>query len=358
MPRLPKLRPDRCGSRRRYKGAWAAIVLTLGMSLGVSPAQELPPASSMPAGGPVAPRPAAGGGDAAVVSLVEEGLLDAAFGSVFGDAYAPGRWRPLPLRTFFTEGWGEAWACGPEGRDGTTPRHGWLGAFGGVFYRLWFTSLTYRHDLAATPGGDAYAGDYVLFLPLSRRLEVAFDVPFATGNGTSSPRSGYARNVGDFTVTPRVLMSESRAATQVLTLIVRTPTGSTLEGNRVTSLTPRYEFWTNPVGSWVFRGGLGPPIPLNQGRGSSGPGTSIAGDIALGRYVRPHDVPVGDLVFYVACNFDVPLRGTPEAAHVGLGPGTRFHITNNYFFTQFWEFPVARSHAQDYILESAIVKVF
>ena len=37
------------------------------------------------------------------------GLLDTVTESLFGDVYAEGRWRPLSLSTFFSEGWLEPW---------------------------------------------------------------------------------------------------------------------------------------------------------------------------------------------------------------------------------------------------------
>ena len=80
--------------------------------------------------------------------------------SLFGDVYAEGRWRPLTLGSFFTDGWLEPWAAAPAGRDGLTPRHGWLGAFNGVFYRLWTTDLGYTNAL-----NTAYRRQ-----PLRRRL--------------------------------------------------------------------------------------------------------------------------------------------------------------------------------------------
>ncbi|WP_165227391.1 hypothetical protein [Aquisphaera insulae] len=353
MPRSS--RPHTAGRRRTrgLAGLLLASAFILTSIAGIASAQEPTAATE-----PVAPEYFAGRGEVPDAPRVEMSFLDAALESLFGDVYAPGRWRPLSLGTFFSEGWNEAWAGGPAGRNGTTPRHGWLGAFDGVFYRLWFTNFTYNHHLNTSYRGDGYFGDYVLFLPFSRRFEVAFDVPFVAANGTSSPFQGYTRNFGDFTVIPRFLLSESEATTQTFAFFVRTPTGSALNGNHVMSLSPRYEFWTNPGGSWVVRGGAGPVIPLNQHENPGGPQTSFTGDLAVGRYFRPHDVPFGDLVFYVAGNFNVPMQGTSKTTYAGIGPGTRFHIMNNYFFMNFWEFPVTAAHPEDFNMQTAILKVF
>jgi hypothetical protein len=56
-------------------------------------------------------------------------FLDVVLDSIAGDVYAPGRWHPLPLATFFTEGWNEPLAGGPNGQNGEgAPRQGWLNA--------------------------------------------------------------------------------------------------------------------------------------------------------------------------------------------------------------------------------------
>ena len=82
--------------------------------------------------------------------------------SIFGQP-DPNTWRPLPLSTLFSEGWLEPWAGAPAGQDGLTPRHGWLGAFDGVFYRLWLTIFGYQNHLNAPFGGDRYTGTYQIF---------------------------------------------------------------------------------------------------------------------------------------------------------------------------------------------------
>lgn len=83
------------------------------------------------------------------------------------------------------------------------------------------------------------------------------------------------------------------------------------------------------------------------------------GDLAVGRYFRPHDVPFGDLVFYTASNWKVPLDGTSKTAtYFGMGPGTRFHIAKNFFFVNYWEFPLTGPHPQAYNMQVALLKVF
>jgi hypothetical protein len=277
--------------------------------------------------------------------------------SLFDDVYTEDRWRPLSLGAFFSEGWREPWASGPAGRDGLTPRHGWLGAFDGVFFRLWLTSFSYFNSVDTPYHGNRYAGNFQIFLPFSRRFEVAIDAPFVVSNGTAAAGRGYVSRFGDMVITPRFLLSESAAATQIFALDIGAPTGSHATGGGIMAIAPRYAFWYNPGGPWVVRGGSGMSIPLNPPQTPAS--TSYIGDLAIGRYFSPHDVPFGDLVFYIATNWTVPLGATSESStYFGLGPGTRFHVTQNYFFLHYWEFPLIGPHAFTYNTQFAIVKVF
>jgi hypothetical protein len=299
----------------------------------------------------------AGEGSQATAPRVEMGLFDTILDSLFGDVYAEGRWRPLPLSTFFSEGWFESWAGAPAGRDGRTPRHGWLASFDGVFYRLWFTTFGYSNGINTSFGGNRYLGTYSIFLPFSRRFEILFDVPFVVSNGTKDPTHGYTSQFGDLTVTPRFLLSETAATSQVFALGIRTPTGTPRTANGIMALTPRYEFWTNPVGPWVVRGSTGIFVPMNKAETPAQ--TSLVGGLAVGRYFTPHDVPFGDLVLYCESNFVVPLDGgASRFTTVSIGPGTRFHIANDYYFLADWDFPLTGNRPDRYTLQVALLKVF
>ncbi|MGO9600650.1 MAG: hypothetical protein ACLP7Q_21940 [Isosphaeraceae bacterium] len=313
------------------------------------------PADTQPAG--TAPSYYAGEGSEPTAPRMEMSLWDTITDSLFGDVYAPGRWRPLPLRTFFSEGWLEPWAGAPAGKDDLTPRHGWLGAFDGVFYRLWLTTFTYSHNLNKPYHGDQYSGLYQIFLPFSRRFEILMNVPFVVSNGTVSPNHAYTHEFGDLLISPRVLLSETAATTQLFSLNINVPTGTPGTGNGIMALRPRYEFWTNPGGPWVVRGGSSFFVPMNNNYSHSH--TAYDGDLAIGRYFRPHDVPIGDLVLYAAANWSIPLDGTTKAnTYFGVGPGTRFHIAKNFFFLHYWEFPLVGPHPYTYTMSTALLKVF
>src|SRR5262249_61355398 len=74
-------------------------------------------------------------------------FFDVVMDSLGGDVYAPGRWTPLPFATFFTEGWDEPWAGGPNGQGGDgAPRQGWVNTQDGGFYRLAIAALGSQHD--------------------------------------------------------------------------------------------------------------------------------------------------------------------------------------------------------------------
>jgi len=363
-PATPGSRP--CGRLLRLVGAAILLLSVCGPSRGQSPTSTGPPRPSFAdlvkdedAPPPPPPR-------------VEMSLVGTIADSLTGDVYAKGRWRPLTFRGLFRDGWREPWAAGPDGRSGLTPRQGWLGAFDGVFYRLHLHTLRYDHHLNTSYGGDRYTGTSSIFLPFSRRFEILLDVPFVVSNGKAGPGGGYRSESGDLTIAPRFLLAESKATTQVFALGIRTPTGSKATGNGLMGLTPRYEFWTNPVGPWVVRGSGGFFVPLNRAEAPSR--TTFTGGLAAGRYFRPHDVPFGDLVLYGACNFRVPLDG--QVAHdpitsngrrsleqaggtqVSVGPGTRFHLAKNYFFLNYWDIPVTGPHPYTYNAQFAIMKVF
>src|SRR5262245_41525572 len=100
-------------SRAAWSITFAAVLLS---SASVGRAQLTPPliphgsADSEIVDSTGSPSSVPGNGLAPVAPRVEYGLVDTMAESLFGDAYAEGAWRPLSLRTFFSEGWLEPWA--------------------------------------------------------------------------------------------------------------------------------------------------------------------------------------------------------------------------------------------------------
>ena len=188
------------------------------------------------------------------------GVLDAAVESLTGDVYAePSRWRPLSLGTLFTEGWDQAWASPTRGSGGA-PRQGWIGAANGVFYRLGLAAYSYAHDVG--DNGDEHAGTLTLYTPFSRRFELRHDIPFVVNNKGSG--NSYHTNVGDFSIAPRVILSESQDFTQSFGVTFRTPTGAQENGNSVAAITPAYEFWANVWRGMVVRGSADMFVPFGH----------------------------------------------------------------------------------------------
>jgi len=277
--------------------------------------------------------------------------------SLLGNAYAePSTWRPLPLGTLFTEGWDEAWVGPPPG-EGGAPRQGWLNAFDGVFYRLGIATFGYAHDFA--DNGDQYTGALTLYTPFNRRFELRWDVPFVVSNKGS--RNTYDTSFGDFTVTPRLMLSETRNVTQTFNVAFRMPTGDIDTGNGAAAVTPDYEFWTNPWQTLVVRGGAGMFAPyghdsIREARAR----TAFIGNLAAGYYCTPHEAaPIGDLVFYVASGLAQATddRG-PSTTTLTFTPGFRTHVGANWYLLGGVEVPATHPQPFDYQLLGGLMKVW
>jgi hypothetical protein len=279
-----------------------------------------------------------GDGDAAPVAMGPLGLIAE---SVFGNANDP--WRPLPLRTFFSEGWFEPWNY-PPASSGGAPRQGWINGLNGVFFRLFVFDFTYENDLHKN--GNGYLGTYTIFVPVSRRFQVRLDVPFIESNKGGRSDS-YHGNFGDLVVSSRFLLSESQDLSQVFATVIRTPTGAAENGNPQTTLTPQYEFWYGglPAG-WVVRGGTGVTVPVTN----AGARTTANYDLALGKYWTPHDAaPFGDFVTYLAVDGSSTLddRGRRHS-FLSLTPGLRTHLGDDWYFLFGVDVPVTGPKSLNY----------
>ena len=255
---------------------------------------------------------------------------------------------------FFSEGWNSPWVSPPNGGGGA-PRQGWLSADDGVFYRLQVTTFGYAHDFGNNDNGDQYTGLTQLYLPLSQRFEFRFDIPLVTSNRAGAANH-YQTNFGDFQVTPRFILSETRDVTQSFNATIRVPTGDKLNGNSVTSVSPDYEFWANWWRGLVLRGGAGMTFPdhTNGGR------TAFLANLAAGYYFTPHDMaPIGDLVWYVSANLtQLTDDFGPDTSTLTFAPGFRTYLGWNWYLLGDVVLPATNPQPFDYQLQGAMMLVF
>jgi len=271
----------------------------------------------------------------------EAGLIDLIRESMFADR--ANLWHPLSLGTFFSEGWDEPWSTSPRSSNGA-PRQAWINAFDGVFYRLHFLSFSYQNNLQKN--GDGYVGEYILFAPISSRFQVRINVPFIASNqGGQDDR--YQSNFGDFAVTPRFLLSESQDFTQVFQCEIRAPTGSPVNGNGQSTISPIYEFWYGGLpGEGVVRGGTGLTVPTSHEGGAR---TLYKYNLAFGKYWTPPSSVLGDFVTYLSINGYTTLDDSgPMYSYLSLTPGFRVHLGSGYYFLGGVEVPVTGPKTQNF----------
>jgi hypothetical protein len=284
-------------------------------------------------------------------------MFDAIGESLTGDVYAePARWRELSLRTFFTEGWDEAWVSPPAGNGGA-PRQGWLNAFDGVFYRLGIGTFGFGNDF--NENGDLYTGGLTFYTPFNRRFELRTDIPAVVSNRGRG--DDYHTSFGDLQITPRFLLSETENVTQSFNVTLRAPTGDVDNFTGVAAVTPTYEFWANTWRGLVFRGGVGGFIPYGgQSLNEVGARTTFLGNLAAGYYFTPHNLtPFGDLVWYLSANlFHLTDGRGPNTTLLTLTPGFRTHLGLDWYLLYGVEVPVTNPEPFNYQLLGGLMKVF
>ena len=281
--------------------------------------------------------------------------------SLFGERPSS-EWRPLRFGTLFDEGWDEPWVAPPSSPGGPA-RQGWLNAPDGDFYRLgYFTygfSDIYKHE------ATGHLGQFTLYTPLSRRLMLITNTPFVRANdnlgtGPNRPqRRGGGRGrvpegeagPGDVTLTPRVMLIDTRDFSMVAQTSVRVPTGQTsTEGQTI--LTPALQFWSNPFGRLTVRGGAGVDVALNRAAGNS----HFLGQTAVGYTLTDHDVPlVGDFTPYVSGLVDADLSDASNTLAT-VTAGFRNHVGRDWYLLGALETPVTGTRTFDSMTSFAIMK--
>lgn len=294
----------------------------------------------------------AGPDSAATATQNDGGALGVIGESLTGDVYSdPSKWRELNLSGLFSSGWDKAWASPPTGGGGA-PRQGWLNANDGVFYRLGLGIFGYNDQIKSA--ANSYSGTVSVYTPLNQRFEFRTDVPVATSNNNQT-------NFGDFQITPRMILSETRDTTQTFDLTFRTPTGNSINGNGVASISPNYNFWNNSWKGLVVRGGAGFTIPYAGNIAAAGARTTFNGNLAVGYYITPHDkTPFSDTVLYVAANFTQAIdnRGPSGVTTLSLAPGLRTFLGDNWYFLGSVSLPVTNPEAYNYQVLGALMKVW
>lgn len=302
--------------------------------------------------------PAVAAEDAVGAEPRRTGFFAAAVESLTGDVYAnPERWRPLSWGTLFSEGWDEPWVSPPKGLGGA-PRQGWLNSADGVFYRLAVGGPTYTAGREGR-GGDVWQGDLTLYLPLSRRLELQLDLPLVratqdfAGSGTHS-------SFGDLRVSPRIMLSETRALSQSLSLTFVTPTGNNDTGTGLAAFLPNYQFWANWWSGLVVRGNVGWKIAYHDVT-ATGARTGFFADLAGGYYWTSHEAaPFGDFVTLLSANVFQPTdsRSDHSYTEMSLTPGFRTHLGANWYLLGAIEVPMTSPVGYDYRVSTDLMYVF
>jgi len=326
-----------------------------------APNQASDPAGVPPDAG--APGDAGTSSSTSAVPTVTTGFLDTAMESLFGPALTAD-WTPLSFATLFTEGWNQPFVFSPAS-DGGALRQEWINAANGVFYRQWVLDYNFRDH--ASPHGNRDIGTWSIFAPLSRRLELFISIPFVDyhavdnspasrdGRASLNPRAAsYQATFGDITITPQVLLSETKNTSIMSVLAIRTPTGSLAAGNGDTSIGPQIQFWQGLPNRWVVRGGAGPTIPLS----ATGLHTTFDTNLTVGRFLTLDEVRYfKEFTFWVAVNNSAAMdHSGPAADTLTILPGIRFRIAQDTWFLYGVEIPLVAPRNEDFGMYFRLVR--
>jgi hypothetical protein len=238
----------------------------------------------------------------------------------------------------------------PSGSGGA-PRQGWINAADGNLYRLSF--FTFAQGFNNPPQGTAYLGAYTILAPLSRRLELIANIPFILRNGASEGLPILGGNpqpvtttrshtgFGDISITPRVLLHETKDFSLTAEVAFLTPTGNAPLADRA-GVTPAVSFWNNVCGGVVVRGGAGVFFPT-QGGGDN----TLISQLAVGQTLTDHDVPwIGDFTYYLSAVMSTPLDNSDQTS-VAITPGVRTHLGNDWYFLAGVPTPLTKNRVAD-----------
>jgi len=261
------------------------------------------------------------------------GPLEVVAESIFGSG-TDEPFTPLLLRNFFTDGWDDPWIAPPEDAD-MPRRQGWVNSADGLFFRN--LVLVYTNTEGLPSGQDANLGLFQFQSPLSRRLWISLDEPFVT-TASSIGGVGGATAFGDFNITTRVMLHESRRTSVIAGLRTRMPTGTLSTFNGLERLFPDVQFWHHFAGRWSMRGSMGLDVPLNNFNVLP---TNLQSILAIGETITEHDrFLIGDFQYYVSANMHNNLSSAPGHTFFSLTPGFRTHLGGEYFLAGGYEIPL------------------
>jgi hypothetical protein len=226
----------------------------------------------------------------------------------------------------FGEGWLEPWIP-PPGGERRLVRGGWVNTFNGFFLREFDPTFTYN---AGTGGNrDEYVGAASLFIPLNRRLEISFFVPFVDSLERTR-RSRSATSFGDLVVTPQVMLEETETLSLSALLAIRTPTGEAKTGNGRTVLSPAIAVYQDLGAHWQWRGAIGMDFATHGDfttHRAEGPDQIFDINLAAGNTLTSHEAtPFGDLTPYLSANLNQDLGSGSNFTNFSLTPGVRFFL--------------------------------
>jgi len=232
---------------------------------------------------------------------------------------------PLSLWNF-GEGWLEPWIPPPNGEQRLV-RGGWVNTFNGFFLREFDPTFTYN---AGTSGNrDEYVGAASLFIPLNRRLEISFFVPFVDSLERTR-RSRSASSFGDLVVTPQVMLEETETLSLSALLAIRTPTGEAKTGNGKTVLSPAIAVWQDLPAHWQWRGAVGMDFATHgdfTSHRAEGPDQIFDLNLAAGNTLTSEEAtPFGGLTPYLSANLNQDLGSGSNFTNFSLTPGVRFFL--------------------------------
>ena len=346
---------------RAQSGDASAFPVDDGSAASTFPAQPTDSTAAVPENAPSAVTDGAGyaptPGTPALPVIT--GPIDTVLESLFGEA-STSDWTPLYLSDLFSRGWNEPFVFSPPSSSGAL-RQEWLNASNGVFYRQWTANYTFRSTVP--PRGNADTGQWGVFAPLSRRLELFITVPYVeykvpdpasasgpkspvTRSSAASPTSSYQATFGDVTFTPQVLLHETQDTSIMSILAIRTPTGSTGAGNGEMSLGPQIQFWQGLPDRWVVRGGAGPTISLEPASAR----TTFDTNLTIGRFLTLDDVKYfKEFTVWLAVNNSATTDNRGAAADtLTVTPGIRFRILPNTFLLYAIEIPLVAPRDEDF----------